>query len=218
MDRLRSCLKALTSNELKKITAPEERSYVELMDMALDQLSPYSTYKDESLNDLSKDCINVAENQAQAMFASKQIRSIVDLVLSHTLAFANVALKQDKKALSALCQKVLRECMSFQDECAAGILPGAPLNDSNRKLKAISLENALYQLEDYINEALLRLVYTCFLDFKKFSIEKLRKIIQQRDADDPELDGLIADFDVNIDRTTQIGIFAIAFAPNVKSK
>lgn len=218
LDRLRSCLKSLTAQNAKKTTTPEESSYVELMDMVLDLLSPYSCYREETLDDLTKDCINIAENQAQAMFASKRIRSIVDLVLSHTLAFANVALKQDKKALSALCQKVLRECISFQDECSAGILPGAPLNDSNRKLKAISLENALYQLEDYINEALLRLVFTSFLDFNKFSIEKLRTIIRERDVDDPELDELIADFDVNIDRTTQIGIFAIAFAPNVKIK
>lgn len=197
---------------------PEERTFVELMDVVFDFLAPYSSYKDESQTDIKQKPINIAENQAQAMFASQKIRSIVDLVLSHTLAFANVALKQDKKALSALCQKVLRECMAFQEECSAALQPGALLNECNRKLKAISLENALYHLEDYINEALLRLVYTCFLDFNKLSIEKLRQVIREKDTDDPELDELIADFDVNVDRTTQIGIFAIAFAPNVKSK
>ncbi|XP_065368141.1 serendipity locus protein alpha [Calliphora vicina] len=218
LDRLRSSLKSLSAQDIKKPTTPEEKSFVELMDKAFDFLSPYSSYKDESLANVSQTRINLADNQAQAMFASQKIRSLVDLILSHTLAFANVALKQDKKALSALCQKVLRECMAFQEECAAGMLPGAPLNDSNRKLKAISLENALYHLEDYINEALLRLVYTCFLDFNKFSIDKLRNVIREGDVDDPVLDELIADFDVNVDRTTQIGIFAIAFAPNVKIK
>ncbi|XP_037821662.1 serendipity locus protein alpha isoform X1 [Lucilia sericata] len=219
LERLRSCLKFLSNREEpKKLTIPEERSFVELMDMVLDLLAPYSSYKDESQTAATQKCLNLAENQSEAMFASQQIRSIVDFILSHTLAFANVALQQDKKALSALCQKVLRECMAFQEECKAALLPGAQHNDSNRKLKAISLENALYQLEDYINEALLRLVYTCFLDFNNFSIDKLRTMIRERHADDPLLDELIADFDVNVDRTTQIGIFAIAFAPNVKIK
>lgn len=201
-----------------KCNPVEESTFVDLMDTLLEQLSPYGSYKDESCSELTKENINVAEEQARAMFVSKQIRSIIDLVLSHTLAFANVALKQDKKALSALCQKVLRECIAFQDECALGIQAGASISDSNRKIKAISLENALYHLEDYINEALLRLVYTSFLDYKKLSVGKLRDFITTKDADDPEMDELIADFDVNIDRTTQIGIFAIAFAPNVKSK
>ncbi|KAM7345398.1 spitting Image isoform 1-T1 [Cochliomyia hominivorax] len=219
LGRLRTCLKSLQSSEAKKPTLPEERSFVELMDVVFDFLAPYSSYQDENDNNESREYVNVAENQAQAMFASRKIRSIVDLVLSHTLAFANVALKQDKKALSALCQKVLRECMAFQEECSTALLPGAKFNECNRKLKAITLENALYQLEDYINEALLRLVYNCFLDFHKLSIDRLRQVIKEKDAiDDTELDELIADFDVNVDRTTQIGIFAIAFAPNVKIK
>lgn len=113
---------------------------------------------------------------------------------------------------------MLRECIAFQEECAIN-QQKCLINDSNRKLKAISLENALYQLEDYINEALLRLVYTCFLDHNKFSIEKLRTVMRlcSSEEDETDLDALIADFDINVDRTTQIGIFAIAFAPNSKS-
>lgn len=211
LERLRSAIKILKSSDRERSDHPEDSTFVELMDMVLDQLSPYTTYKDVTGSEIVS--MNVAEDQSQAILSSKQIRSNIDLILSHTLAFANVALNQDKKALSALCQKVLRECMSFQGECTQSVC----ISDSNRKIKGISLENALYQLEDYINEALLRLVFTCFLDYNKLSVEKLREVIKEN-VDDSELDELIADFDVNIDRTTQIGMFAIAFASNIKSK
>ncbi|XP_075168464.1 spitting Image [Haematobia irritans] len=209
LDRLRTCIRLLKSGGYTHGMLAEENTFVDLMDLALDQLLPYTTYKnEESVDETSGD------SDSEAILASQDIRSNVDQILSHTLAFANVALKQDKKALSALCQKVLRECIAFQEECAAGIA----MSKSNRKIKGSSLENALYQLEDYINEALLRLVFTCFLDYNKLSVERLRTVIKEKSTDDAELDGLIADFDVNIDRTTQIGMFAIAFASNVKIK
>ncbi|XP_061400002.1 serendipity locus protein alpha [Musca vetustissima] len=215
LDRLRSCIAILKSaSEADESGVHEENTFVDLMDMVLDQLAPYTSYKDENASGSEKNLMVDEENQNQAKIASQQIRSNIDMILSHTLAFANVALKQDKKALSALCQKVIRECMAFQEECTMA----TPVNDSNRKIKGISLENALYQLEDYINEALLRLVFTCFLDYDKLSVERLRKEIKEKRIDDTQLDELIADFDVNIDRTTQIGMFAIAFAANSKIK
>lgn len=73
-------------------------------------------------------------------------------------------------------------------------------------------------MEDFINDALLRLVFTCFLDFEKFSVDKIRTVLRDSSEDDAAADEFIADFDVNIDRATQIGIFAIAFAPNLKSR
>ncbi|XP_073847368.1 serendipity locus protein alpha-like isoform X1 [Musca autumnalis] len=213
LDRLRSCIAILLKTAKKSGGVQEENTFVDLMDLVLDELAPYTSYKDGNTSTDEKEVVNV-ENQEQVKIVSQQIRSNIDMILSHTLAFANVALKQDKKALSALCQKVLRECMSFQEECNMG----CTVNDSNRKIKGISLENALYQLEDYINEALLRLVFTCFMDYDKLSVERLRKEIKEHHIDETQLDELIADFDVNIDRTTQIGMFAIAFAGNAKIK
>ncbi|XP_059226301.1 serendipity locus protein alpha isoform X2 [Stomoxys calcitrans] len=212
LDRLRATIRILKSKGSPLAMLSEDNTFVDLMDMALDQLMPYTTYIDGDKTDENCD-VRSSESHSKAIVDSKEIRANIDLILSHTLAFANVALKQDKKALSALCQKVLRECIAFEEECAE-----TSQTDSNRKIKSISLENALYQLEDYINESLLRLVFSCFLDFNKLSVDKLRSVIMAKHPDDPELDGLIADFDVNIDRTTQIGMFAIAFASNVRIK
>lgn len=110
--------------------------------------------------------------------------------------------------------QVMRDCSAFQAECPPNST-AVISNYSNQKLRAITLEHALYQLEEYINETLLRLVFTCFLDFQKISIDKIRNIL--RTENDTIVDEYIADFDVNLDRATQIGIFAIAFAPSFKS-
>ncbi|XP_030387207.1 serendipity locus protein alpha [Scaptodrosophila lebanonensis] len=197
LDRMRWCLERLRS-----LHPSEEQSFLKIMDSTLDILTTFNSDINETEGE-EKDLLSI----------SKQIRGNVDLILSHILAFANVALQQDKKALSALCQKVLRECAAFQSECEI-----KKSNRSNRNLRATSLEHALCQLEDYINEALLRLVFTCFLDFDKFSIEKMRNVFRKMSSDDSIADEIIADFDVNVDRTTQIGIFAIAFSPNLKMR
>lgn len=103
----------------------------------------------------------------------------------------------------------MRDCSAFQEDCLLAN------NYSNQKLRALTLEQALYQLEEYLNEALLRLVYTCFLDFQKISVDKIRNLLRNSKTE-AMADEFIADFDVNLDRATQIGIYAIAFAPNLK--
>lgn len=40
------------------------------------------------------------------MLESGKIRSIIDSLISQALAFVNVALEEDRKPLTALCQKV----------------------------------------------------------------------------------------------------------------
>lgn len=202
--------------------SPEGASFLVLLDTMLDSLSP--------LTNPTKDTLM---SQEDMLDLSKQTKLQIDLLLGQALSFANVAMQQDKKALSALCQKVLqpyirfsiclyyflvqvmRDCSAFQGECQPNST--AVMNNySNQKLRAMNLEHALYQLEEYINETLLRLVFTCFLDFQKISIDKVRNIL--RTGNDSFADEYIADFDVNLDRATQIGIFAISFAPTLKSQ
>ncbi|XP_055914880.1 serendipity locus protein alpha [Eupeodes corollae] len=206
LDRIKTTINSVGS--MSQIV--EESNFVMLMDKVLESIAPFSSFLEGTV------CSNKAEQCAEAMFASKEIRSTVDQILSHTLAFANVALKNDKKIISILCQKTIRNCMAFQEECSLSE-EKTKINENERKLKAMSLENSLYQLEDFINESLLRLVFHTFLDYSKLSVQKLREAMQIS-VDDSLLDEVIADFDVNIDRTTQIGVFAIAFAPNVKIK
>ncbi|XP_017865250.1 PREDICTED: serendipity locus protein alpha [Drosophila arizonae] len=197
LNRLRICLLS-TANGATQDNATEGVSFVKLLDSLLDLLTDFTS------EHVDKSCIDVK-------LLSKQVKCQVDLLLGQTLSFANVALQQDKRALSALCQRVMRDCSAFQEDCLLAT------NYSNQKLRALTLEQALYQLEEYLNEALLRLVYTCFLDFQKLSVDKIRNLLRNSKTE-AIADEFIADFDVNLDRATQIGIYAIAFAPNLKVK
>lgn len=127
------------------------------------------------------------------------------------LEFANVALSEDKVALSALCQSVLRECFTLKSKLGELRIS----NVSDVRLRANALENAIHNLEEYIIDAQLRLVFHCFVGFSNFSPVRIREAIAQ---DDANLDELIADFNVNLDRAAQIGIFACQFASDIKSK
>ncbi|KAH8350177.1 hypothetical protein KR067_004156 [Drosophila pandora] len=214
LDRIRWCLERLLelyTNGGAASIAPE-RSFLKLVDSSLDALAWFSAHDENS--SLSS---SLLESPEEIVSVSKQLRSNIDTVLGQALGFANVSLPQDKRALSALCQKVIRECNAFQKECHHPKVSSESYY-SNLKLKAMTLEQALCQLEDFINDALLRLVFNCFVDFDKFSVEKIRNVLRNSLEDEAMADEFIADFDVNIDRATQIGIFAIAFAPNLKLK
>ncbi|KAH8300013.1 hypothetical protein KR044_008504, partial [Drosophila immigrans] len=206
IDRISVCLKRLSfaleqskSNGEAQHNSIEAVAFQTVLDSLLDTLSDFMEPPQDNSNVNDQD-----------MVLAKQIKSEIDLLLGQALSFANVALQQDKKALSALCQKVMRDCSAFHDECQA------KSNYANQKLRAMTLEHALHQLDNHINDALLRLVFTCFLDFQKISVDKIRNIL--RTESDSTVDEYIADFDVNLDRATQIGIFAIIYAPGLKIK
>eukprot|EP00099_Drosophila_melanogaster_P019179 NP_610423.3 spitting image [Drosophila melanogaster] len=213
LDRIRWCLKRLMhlySEESSSEAVAPERSFLKLVDGALDCLAQFTSHSEENT-----DTSNCPKTPKEVLPLSQKLRANIDLILGQSLGFANVALSQDKRALSALCQKVIRECNAFQEECKESFSANYL---STLKLRAMTMEQAIYQLEDFINDALLRLVFTCFLDFEKFSVDKIRALLRNSPDNDDLADEFIADFDVNIDRATQIGIFAISFAPNLKMK
>ncbi|XP_017066159.1 serendipity locus protein alpha [Drosophila eugracilis] len=212
LDRIRWCLKRLlhlyTEGSNGDLGA-QERSFLKLMDATLDTLALFTSHNEENT-----DPTNFSQSPNEVLLLSQKLRANIDMILGQALGFANVALSQDKRALSALCQKVIGECNTFQEESK---VPSASYK-SILKLRAMTLEQALYQLEDFINDALLRLVFTCFLDFDKFSVDKIRTLLRNSSEEDAMADEFIADFDVNIDRATQIGLFATSFAPTLKMK
>ncbi|KAL5287452.1 Sry-alpha family protein [Megaselia abdita] len=209
LNRILWCMSRLKTLILgSKIVYPrKDHDFVELMDEALDLIAPYSDFTGGSVT-------NITEFNAEAMFDSKKVRQVVDFLLGQTLSYANVALSKDKKILGTLCQNVLKECMAFEKTC----LLDKNLNESERCLQASLLESSLCHLEDFINESLLRLIFETYLGYRKYSVEKLKELIESPLTLESILDETIADFDVNVDRTTQIGVFAIAFATNSKVK
>nr|O77201.1 RecName: Full=Serendipity locus protein alpha [Drosophila virilis]AAC69336.1 serendipity alpha protein [Drosophila virilis] len=207
LDRIDWCLRRLQASvyqlaEEAIASTPvklEDLSFVELLDLALDKLETYSE-------------IVPAQSQAEQE-DSDEIDQLVDHVnhlIKHALAFANVALESDKKALSAIYETVLEESGIFEKNFKTH-------NPNRRKLEALSLQPALYSLETYLNEALFDLIFTSMFDTEKASIKRLRNVLQSCESSGA-VDGLLSDFDINVDRIQQIGIFAIAFTQDVKTK
>jgi hypothetical protein len=168
------------------------------MDIALDNLSAFIAL------DGDKNVSNTAEKNAEMMMESSKIRSIIDQLLSNTLAFTNTALDSDKDHLMTLSQKVLKETMEFEAEFSLSE-PGKKHDKTSQRLKAISLENALYTLENLMNDCLLRVVYEVFEELNQRPFELLRKFNGEN------LEVEIEKFDLLIDRVIQIGLFGISF-------
>lgn len=195
--RLKSTVKS-ANDHVPTIGEPE--NFVTLLDQVLDALSMFTGLDDDS------DVTNMAEQRAQRMIESSEIRGSIEQLLSHAMSFANIALAADKNPITALSQNVLKLAMDFEEEYSLA-QPGKKLNASSKGMKSIELENSLLSLESFVNNALLRLAYEVFHVMDKNIIEELVRIDETSD-----LEQEIEKFDLLIDRLIQIGHFAIWFS------
>lgn len=152
------------------------------------------------------------------MLESTNIRVIIDSLIGQALAFANVALPEDLKPLKAVCQKVLKECIDFQQECSLDQTVQIG-DEQSRRLRAAALENALYQLDNLVNDCLLRLVLDVFVELNENPLTKLRSLVVKHTVTALEDDKLLIEaqansFDELSDKLQQIGVIAAAFASN----
>ncbi|EDW83920.1 uncharacterized protein Dwil_GK13866 [Drosophila willistoni] len=207
VDRILWCIRRLFAslNELMEDETTldlEDLTFVELMDLALDQLE---SHREEMKPNGTYSILPVEANEKKDNY---ELSELASHIVRHALAFANVALEPDKRALTTLCETLLSECKAFRENVE-------DQTPEERKLEALNLERALYSLEGLLNEALLRLV--CLLDVEETSVKKLKQILGECN-DNSTVDQLICDFDIKMDRIQQIGVFAIAFSQDVKTK
>ena len=196
--RLKSTVKSANDDVLTGIT--DSDNFLTLLDKIFDFLSVFvGLDEDENVP-------NKAEQRAELMIESREIRGTIELLLSHALAFSNVALESDKNPITVLSQNVLKLAMDFEEEFSLA-QPGRKLNESAQRMKAIELEGSLSSLESFVNNALLRLVYEVFHVGDKTIIEKLTLAADDSLALEQEMEK----FDLYVDRLIQIGHFAVWF-------
>lgn len=199
--RLKSTTKSANDDVLTEIIEPE--NFITILDRVLDSLSTFV--------DLDGDIIvNKAEQRAELMMESQDIRGAVEQLLSHALAFSSIALDSDKNPLTALSQNVLKVAMDFEEEFSLA-QPGKKSNVSSQRMKAIDLENSICSLENFVNEALLRLVYEVFHVMDGNAVADLIKV-----DDSSSQESRIEKFDLLVDRLIQIGHFAISIGNDQK--
>lgn len=138
----------------------------------------------------------------------------MDQLIGQVLAFVNVTVDDDKKPLTCMCQKVLRESIEFEKSCS--LLKDNP-DEQNRRLRAATLENAFYQLDRWINDSLLKLVFAVFVELKTDPIQKLRKLCDSGSSQQ-EIDSQVEKIDELFEKIVQIGNFALCFSWDYKSE
>lgn len=198
--RLKSTVKSANDHVLTGIREPED--FVSLLDHTLDVLSSFIGL------DESNSVANRAEQRAELMMESREVRESIELLLSHAMTFSNVALDSDKNPIKELSQNVLKVAMEFEEEFSLAV-PGKKFDISAQQMKAMELENSLFSLEKFVNNALLRLVFEVFHVIDEDLIKKLLKIEGASALEDE-----IETFDLLVDRLIQIGHFAIRFSQN----
>lgn len=194
--RLKSTVKSANDHVLTGLSEPE--NFITLLDRALDILA--------SFDGNNNNVVNQAERRAELMMESRAVRETIEQLLSHSMAFANIALDRDKIPLTTLSQNVLKIAMDFEEEFSLSA-PGRRSDSKSQGMKVIGLENSLCSLENFVNDALLRLVYEVFHVMDAGVIDGLLKI-----EDPAVLELEIESFDLLVDRLIQIGLFAIWFS------
>lgn len=197
--RLKSTVKS--ANDHVHTGLGEQENFITLLDQALDILSSFV-----GLESTDKRVANKAEHRAEMMMDSREIREIVEQLLSHALSFSNIALDSDKNPITALSQNVLSIAMEFEEEFSLSN-PDKKSNESNQRMKALDLDNALCSLENYVNSALLRLAVEVFYVMDQDVIKGMLEI-----EDPAVLEQEIEKFDLLVDRLILIGRFAISFS------
>lgn len=113
-----------------------------------------------------------------------------------------------------MCQKVLRDSIAFEDSCS---MSEHNPDEQNRRLKAATLENTFYQLDRWINDSLLKLVFAVFVELKMDPIQKLRDLCDNGSPED-EINSQVEKIDELFEKIVQIGNFALSFSWDYRSE
>ncbi|XP_034245383.1 serendipity locus protein alpha-like isoform X2 [Thrips palmi] len=138
-----------------------------------------------------------------------QWRTSVEAVLQHAMAIAQIASPLDFKMIHASGEKILRESDNLERECKS-----ASSNPSVCKLHAMSLSDALEELEQRVCASVLKMYLQVFSDLFTpletllFRIGEKSENGVEKTAED--LSDAISTYDSHMDRLLQVALFAVA--------
>ncbi|XP_017889894.1 uncharacterized protein LOC108630862 isoform X1 [Ceratina calcarata] len=172
-------------------TSERENHFVYRMDLVLDLLTEMPN---KSQQDQVQDC--------------KELWYRIEDVFSCAMAIAQVCKPCNFKAITGTCQSIISEYENLKYQ-----LTSESTDTALNNLFMNSLSDALYRLERKINVSVLNLVMDVFSD-PFHALKKLVTICGNSLTADKrsksDLSSAIEDFDQVIDKSMQIGLFAIA--------
>ncbi|CAH1995681.1 unnamed protein product [Acanthoscelides obtectus] len=195
--KLSSCLDGIEDVLIKGISTYPENvgNFILWMDTALEKMSEIDHLKEK------EKCLK-AFSDAKILFEE---------VLSHAMSIAQVSMSEDYKIIRGSSQSVLEGLESLSNE----ISKENP-NSAMVKLFAETCSNKLCALERKVNVAVLKI---CLSTFAKYTddLENIHKFCfnTENKSKPRDLDNLVMEFDLHVDRIMQIGLFAISCSTNM---
>lgn len=186
-------------------------NFVESMDVALELLEPITLYSITSPEPTTNPPDAMTSNPIDYGEKSRTIRSTVEQLMRHALAFICVVPESDKQPLMTLCHKVMETCIEFEEICCVT----DSSTEDDKRMKAEHVQYALHNLDKLVNDCLMRLFFIVFAELNQNPVAKLRTMKRSIDEQNA-LDAHIDKFDEISDRLTQIGAFAVAYSQNAK--
>lgn len=160
--------------------------------------------------DLVLDILSEMPNKTQQEQAAEceDLWYRIEDVFSYAMAVAQVCKPCNFKAITGTCQSIISEYENFKFQ-----LTSESSDTALNNLFMNSLNDALYRLEHKINVSVLNLVMEVFTD-PFYALRKLVTIcgnsLSAKKRSKNDLTNAIEDFDQIIDKSMQIGLFAIA--------
>lgn len=184
--RMRSLLLSLNDDVLPQYLQEKENLFSNL-EQTLEVLEEFSSLHDENTNE--------ALNRAEMMMMSKKIREQVEIVLSSS--FMDVVLDSDRNPIVCLSKNLFDICSKFVEEFS---LAQRKEKSCSQKMIIYGLEKELLKFENFINDALLRMIFEVFDQLAKNPIGALNDDLSKEN------------FQLMIERLIHIGNIAAWFS------
>ncbi|XP_045465946.1 serendipity locus protein alpha isoform X1 [Harmonia axyridis] len=181
-------------------------------DLAITEFGLFLRWMDNALNSIAE--INNDKEKIDVISKFKEAKTIYEDILAHAMSIAQICLDEDSKIINGSCKTVLDILGDLENE-----LNKEQPNNSMVSLFIDDTSNKLCSLERKVDTAVLRLSLFVFSKYccplgKLFNF---CKHVSNDTYDSEELDNIIANFDLHVDRIFQIGLFAVFCSSNIKS-
>nr|XP_023030304.1 serendipity locus protein alpha [Leptinotarsa decemlineata] len=191
LKQMKWCLDGIKETLLNKSSCKDTSgSFIKWMDLALDKMNG----------------IDFENQKSNSIVICEEAKSLFEEVLSHAMSIAQVALVEDCKIIRGRSQAVLEALDGLTSEMSK-----EPSNVSMINLFIESCSNELCALERRVNTAVLKLSLNVFSQYAT-TLESIHRFCFDRKNEGKlnELDALVVEYDLHVDRIMQIGLFAVS--------
>ncbi|EEB09863.1 conserved hypothetical protein [Pediculus humanus corporis] len=196
-------------NKLSKVVFNDEKKETENCDQEFLNLMNFCIKKFNNLSENFLDLKSYIENAEETI---KLVKPIIDEILCYAMSIAHVTKSEIyHSVIMNSCSKVLQDFKDLNESFVQ--------KDINKiKLNALSIGESICNVERQVNTAVLYLVLDVFSGINcplKNLIEKCKTEMFNNNKTMDDLNNLVSEFDLQMDKIMQIGFFTISCSNNI---